>query len=366
MASVKFAEPARSEVDRVTPPIAPELYASHDPGRERSSGPLPNRLVTSRYFAILGVLIVLAIAGAGLTLAYDNPMPVGSEGFWTIAQLRVKTLVVIAIVTAAQSIATVSFQTVTHNRILTPGIMGFESLYRLIQTAAVFFLGAAGITFVTGLTQFLAQIALMVGFAALLYGWLFGGKRGNLQVTLLIGIVIGGGLGALATFLQRLLTPSEFDLLTARLIGSVAQARDEYIVPSIIIVALAGGALWWHSRQLNVLSLGKDAAVNLGINHRRQTLYVLVLTAVLMAVSTALIGPMTFLGFLVAMIAYQLADTYDHRYIFPMAWLVGFVLMTSAHFVLRHLFYAQGSVGIIIELVGGAFFLFYILRKGRL
>ena len=49
-----------------------------------------------------------------------------------------------------------------------------------------------------------------------------------------------------------------------------------------------------------------------------------------------------------------------------MAWLIGFVMMTGAHFVLRNLFYAQGSVGIIIELVGGGFFLFYLLRKGRL
>lgn len=331
----------------------------------RSASAFARADVFRKYWVRFALLAAAALAVVILTLSYGNPMAFGSEGYWTIARLRVETLVVVGIVTFAQSIATISFQTVTQNRILTPGIMGFESLYRLVQTAAVFFLGAAGITLVTGVWQFLLQILLMVAFAGLLYGWLFG-RRGNLQVTLLIGIVIGGALGAGATFLQRLMTPSEFDLLTARLIGSLAQARSEYIIPAGIIVAVAGGALWWHSRQLNVLALGPDAATNLGVNHRAETLTVLLLCAALMAVSTALIGPMTFLGFLIAMLTYQLADTYDHKYLFPMAWLIGFVMMAGAHFVLRNLFYAQGSVGIIIELAGGGFFLFYLLQKGRL
>lgn len=344
-------------------------HGSHegsDTARARASGPLPTAGTRRRYWTIFAILVVLAVGVVVGTMAWGNPMPVGSDGFWTIATMRAKSLLVITIVTFAQAIATVSFQTVTHNRILTPGIMGFEALYRLVQTGAVFLLGAAGVMTVTGIVPFLGQILIMVLFAGALYGWLFAGQRGNLQVTLLVGIVIGGGLGAMSTFMQRLLTPNEFDLLTARLIGSVALAKTEYLVPSVILVALAGGALWVRSRKLNVLALGPQAATNLGINQKRETLIVLLLAAVLMAVSTALVGPMTFLGFLIAMIAYQLSDTYDHRYVFPMAWLVGIVVMAGAHFVLRHVFYAQGSVGIIIELVGGGFFLFYIIRKGRL
>jgi iron complex transport system permease protein len=78
------------------------------------------------------------------------------------------------------------------------------------------------------------------------------------------------------------------------------------------------------------------------------------------------VGPLTFLGFLVAMLAYQLGDTYDHRLLFPLAWLIGIVVLAGSYFILKHVFYAEGSVGIIIEVVGGTFFLVYILRKGRL
>jgi len=87
---------------------------------------------------------------------------------------------------------------------------------------------------------------------------------------------------------------------------------------------------------------------------------------VLIATSTALVGPMTFLGFLVATLSYQLAGTHDHRYIFPIAALSGFALMAGAYFVMTHLFYSQGVVSILIELVGGLTFLVVILRKGRL
>ncbi len=332
----------------------------------RDSGPLPTARARRRYVAVVVVLAVLAgLFGFGV-LAWENPMPLGSEGFWTIARLRATSLAVMAVVAFCQGIATVSFQTVTNNRIITPSIMGFESLYVLVQTSAVFFLGAAGILAVQGVGQYLLQVCLMVTFAGLLYGWLLSGRRGNMQIMLLVGIILGAAMGAISTFMQRLLTPSEFDLLMARLIGSIANADAGYLGIAVPLAAVAGGLLWSQTRRLNVLALGRETAINLGVDHQRQTMAVLLLVSVLMAVSTSLVGPLTFLGFLVAMLSYQLADTHDHRLVFPVAWLTGFVVLAGAYFVLKHVFYAAGSVGVIIEIVGGGFFLAYILRKGRL
>lgn len=332
----------------------------------RHSGPLPTARARRRYAAVVAALAVLAgLFGFGV-LAWDNPMPLGSDGFWTIARLRATSLAVMVVVGFCQGIATVSFQTVTNNRIITPSIMGFESLYVLVQTSAVFFLGAAGIMAVQGVGQYLLQVGLMVAFAGLLYGWLLSGRRGNMQIMLLVGIILGAAMGAVSTFMQRLLTPSEFDLLLARLIGSVANADASYLGVAVPLAAVAGGLLWSQTRRLNVLALGRETAINLGVEHQRQTMAVLLLVSVLMAVSTSLVGPLTFLGFLVAMLSYQLADTHDHRLVFPVAWLTGFVVLAGAYFVLKHVFYAAGSVGVIIEVVGGGFFLTYILRKGRL
>lgn len=332
----------------------------------RTSGAFPTAGARRRYVLVIAVLSLLAAASLIGLLVHGNPVPFGTAGFWRIVQLRVTSVLVILVVAIAQATATVAFQTAANNRIVTPSIMGFESLYTAVQTTAVFVLGAAGVTALQGVPQFALQVVLMTGFAVALYGWLLSGRRGSMHVMLLIGIVIGGGLGAVSTFMQRLLTPSEFDVLAARLFGSVANADASYLPLAIPLCLTASALLFTRARRLNVLALGPDAANALGVGHRREQLRVLLLVAVLMATSTALVGPMTFLGFLVATLAYQWADTHDHRLVLPVAVLTAVVVLGGAYFVLKHVFAAQGAVSIIIELVGGSVFLLVLLRKGRL
>lgn len=329
-------------------------------------GAFADSRAAGRYWLILAILVLLAPAVCYGILAWGNPMPVNSPGFWRIAQLRATSVTVILVVAWCQALATVAFQTITNNRIITPSIMGFESLYRLIQTSIVFFFGTTGLTSMNSTGQYLMQVGLMVALAALLYGRLLQSERTNIHQTLLLGIVIGTGLGGLSTYMQNLLNPSAFDILSARLIGNVSNADVSQLTVATPLAVVAGGLLLTMSRTLDVLGLGRDAAIGLGVDHRRNSLVILMLTAVLMAVSTSLVGPMSFLGFLVAMTAYQLSDTHEHRFVLPMAWLVGVVILGGAYFILRHIFYATGSVGIIIEAVGGTFFLIHLLRKGRL
>ena len=319
-----------------------------------------------RYWIVVGALVVAALLFTAGLLSWGNPMEFGTRGYWLIAERRMNSVIAMAVVAVCQAVATVAFQTVTNNRIITPSIMGFESLYVAIHTSTVYFLGAAGLNNARTLEMFVVQLVLMVGLSLILYTWLLAGDNPNMHAMLLVGIVLGGGLGSVSTFMQRLLTPSEFDLLTARLFGSVNNADPAYYPLAVPLVLVAAGLMYVNSRRLNVLGLGRDVAVNLGVNHKKHAVYTLVLVSVLMAVSTALVGPMTFLGFLVATLAYQFADTYDHRYVFPMAALLGYCILAGAYFIMNHIFYAQGVVSIIIELVGGLTFLIVVLRKGRL
>ena len=319
-----------------------------------------------RYWLVVGALVVAALLFTAGLLSWGNPMEFCTRGYWLIAQRRLNSVIAMAVVALCQAVATVAFQTVTNNRIITPSIMGFESLYVAIHTSTVYFLGAAGLNNARTLEMFVVQMVLMVGLSLILYTWLLAGDNPNMHAMLLVGIVLGGGLGSVSTFMQRLLTPSEFDVLTARLFGSVNNADPAYYPLAVPLVLVAAGLMMLNSRRLNVLGLGRDVAVNLGVNHKKHAVFTLVLVSVLMAVSTALVGPMTFLGFLVATLAYQFADTYDHRYVFPMAALLGYCILAGAYFIMNHIFYAQGVVSIIIELVGGLTFLIVVLRKGRL
>ncbi|WP_296135199.1 iron chelate uptake ABC transporter family permease subunit [uncultured Corynebacterium sp.] len=334
--------------------------------RRRGVGSFQSAAAARKYWIILGVLVAVGVAFAFGLLAYDNPMDFGTHKWWLIAKRRADAVTAMAIVAVCQAVATVAFHTVTNNRILTPSIMGFESLYVAINTATVFFVGAAGLTQSRNMGMFLLQLVLMVGLSLLLYSWLLTSRRNNMHAMLLVGIVIGGGLGSVATFMQRMLTPSEFDVLTARLFGSVSNAETAYYPIAIPLVIAVTVLMFLNSRRLNVLALGRDAATNLGVNHKTNAIYTLILVSILMATTTALVGPMTFLGFLVATLAYQAAETYDHRFLFPMAMATAFAVLTSAYFLMQHVFYAQGVVSIIIELVGGSVFLFVILRKGKL
>lgn len=333
---------------------------------ERRSGAFASRADRRRWWLLfLSITALAAACVIGLVL-YGNPAVVGSRGFWRIVDRRMDAVIAMAVVALCQAMATVSFQTVTGNRILTPSILGFESLYRAIHTTTIFLFGVAGLNAARTTSMFLLQLALMIGLSLLLYSWLLLGSVKGLYPMLLVGIIIGAGLGSLSTFMQRLLTPSEFDVLTARLFGSVNNADPDYYPVAIPLILGAAIVLYALSKRLNVLSLGRDTTTSLGVGHARISLTVLVLISVLMATSTALVGPMTFLGFLVATLAYQLSPTYDHRYVFPMAVSLAMLTLCGAYFLMRNVFSAQGVVSIIIEFVGGALFLIVLLRRGRL
>ncbi|MFJ8511888.1 iron chelate uptake ABC transporter family permease subunit [Lysinibacillus xylanilyticus] len=334
--------------------------------KNRSARAFRSKKEERRYWILLITLIALGILSSYGLLVYNNPVPIDSPSFIPVVKRRIVAIVAMIIAAVCQSLSTVAFQSITHNRIITPSLLGFESLYSTIHTSTIFFFGASALINFTGIGSFLFQVAVMVLMSLILYGWLLSGKYGNLQLMLLVGIIIGTGLNSVGTFMRRLLAPSEFDILQARLFGSVNNADSAYfpiVIPMVIIVAIL---LLAHSKNLNILSLGKDVATSFGVKYQSNVIYTLVLVAILMSISTALIGPLTFYGFLVATLSYQAASTYDHRYIFPMALAIGFLIITSAYFLMYHVFHAQGVVSVIIELFGGIIFLTVVLRKRAL
>lgn len=263
-----------------------------------------------RYWILLAVFVAVGALSTYGLLVYNNPVPVDSPSFLPIVKRRMVAVIAMIIAAVCQSLSTVAFQSSTNNRIITPSLLGFEALYTTIHTSTLFFFGSTAFIGFVGTTPFLLQVGLMVIMCLALYGWLLSGKYGNLQLMLLIGIIIGTGLKSVSSFMRRLLAPSEFNILQARLFGSVTNADADYFPIAIPIVAVAAVLILAYSKKLNVLSLGKSASTALGVNNKAGTIYILVLVAVLMSISTALVGPLTFYGFLVATMTYQLAPTY--------------------------------------------------------
>lgn len=286
---------------------------------------------------------------------------VGSVQF--ALMLRSATAGALVVAAFTQAVATVLFHTVSDNRILTPSIMGFDSLFVLMQTLLVTLFGGRILARIDGIAGLLAQTAVMVVFATLLYGWLLSGRFANLYVLLLVGVVLGMAFDSVSTFLERLLHPTDYDLLSVELFGRLTDVDPDYLPLAFGVCAVVGVLVWRRRHTLDALLLGRDLAGSIGIEHRRELIRVLVVVAVLVSFSTALVGPMTFFGFLVATLAYELTGTYKHAYVLPMAVGLGVIALAGGQFVLQHVFYASGFLTVVIEFTGGLVFLALLLRK---
>ncbi|MBU5669823.1 iron chelate uptake ABC transporter family permease subunit [Peptoniphilus sp. MSJ-1] len=332
----------------------------------RSAKSFRNPKDLQKYILIMSSLAILTFMLIFLLIKYKNPVPIDSPSFLPVVRRRIDAVIAMLIAATCQSLATVSFQSITSNRIITPSLLGFEAVYSAIHTIIMYIFGVNVFLEFNGVDSFVIQIGIMVLVSLLLYGFMISGKYGNLHFMLLIGVVIGTGLKSFSAFLRRLLSPSEFDLLQARLFASVNNSDSRYFAVAIPIVIIAGILVVLFSNRLNVLTLGRDTSINLGLKHNKSAIYVLILVAILISVSTALVGPLTFFGFLVATLTYEFCPSFDHKFIFPMSLFLGYVVLLGAYFLMYHVFSAMGVVTIIIELFGGILFLFVIMRKESL
>ena len=257
--------------------------------------------------------------------------------------------------------STVMFQTVTGNRILTPSVLGLDALYALIQALMLIALGAAGAA-LPDLGVFALTVAVMIGAGAGLTALVLRGRR-SATTLVLLGIVLGTFLRANTTFIQRLLDPNL--VLQNRLFASFNSVDTRLLVASLALTALASLASVRDLRALDVVALGPDTATALGVDHRRVSRRIIALVTVLVSVSTALVGPILFLGLLVAHLAYWAARTDRHVVTVPMAALVAMVVLVGGQTLLAHALGNETVLSVVIEFLGGLALIVLLIRSGR-
>lgn len=261
--------------------------------------------------------------------------------------------------------ATVVFQTITRNRILTPSMMGIDSMYEVVQTLIYFFAGSVSAWVVNKYLNFGAAITAMIVFALLLYRFLFRADRHPVYLLLLIGMIIGTLLGSLVTFLQVMIDPVEYLSLQNRLFANFMNVKKDLLYIAAVILAAAFLYGWRIMDRLDVMSLGRENAMNLGIPYDRMVMQVLILSSVLIATSTALVGPITFFGLIVANLSYQFFATYRHSTLILGASLISIVALVGGQFLIEHVFELRTTLSVIINFVGGVYFIYLILKESR-
>ncbi|OAH54717.1 MULTISPECIES: iron chelate uptake ABC transporter family permease subunit [Bacillaceae] len=278
---------------------------------------------------------------------------------------RAEKIAAIVLTGTVIAIATLLFQTVTNNRILTPSIIGLDSLYMLVQTTLVFFLGSTSLTVMNKQINFAISIGFMVVFALILYRLLFRREGQNIYFLLLLGLIFGTFFGSFTSFMQVLIDPNEFQIIQDRMFASFNNIQTEVLIMATVLTGMTLLYLTKFVKYLDVLSLGKETAINLGVDYDYTVKRLLVIIAILISVATALVGPITFLGLLVVNVAYEMFKTYKHSTLIVASVLVSIVALAAGQLLVEHVFTFSTQLSVIINFIGGIYFIYLLLRESR-
>lgn len=289
----------------------------------------------------------------------------GLEGNISYILTRRATRMLAIIMTGAViAVATVIFQTITNNRLLTPSLIGLDSLYQLMQTFIIFFYGSTSITVANQNLNFILSVVLMIVFALVLFHILF--KRNhNVYLILLIGLIFGTFFQSLTTFMQVLIDPNEFLIIQNRMFASFNNVQTELLYLALGLLFITFLYLIRFYKYLDVLSLGKEHAVNLGVEYDSIVQRLMIIVAILISIATALVGPITFLGILVVNVTYEMFKTYRHSILLTATILISVLALVGGQLVVDRIFSFSTTLSVIINLIGGSYFLYLILKENR-
>lgn len=315
-----------------------------------------------RRHKVLYILFLLVVVCSVLFLVYGlNP-----NSYQYALSRRIPKLIAIAMTGSGVAVSSVIFQTVTNNRILTPSVLGLDSLYNLFQTLIVFSLGSLNVALMGSNLNFLIAGGLMIVFSLFLFKMMFRRENTNLFFLLMIGMIFGTLFSSLSSFMQMVMDPNEFLIVQNKMFASFNNVKASLLGISTITMGLT---LFWvlkDAKKLDVIALGKEQAINLGIDYDRMVRKMLVAVAILVSVSTALVGPITFLGILVTNLAYQMINDYRHSIVIPTSILLSLLALIGGQFLVERVFQFNTTIGVIINFVGGLYFIYILLKEERL
>ncbi len=293
-------------------------------------------------------------------------LTLNANGNWDfILPLRATKLASLLLVAYAVGVSTLLFQTLTNNPILTPSILGFDALYIFLQTLLVAVLGGVGYTHLPPLGKFGFELAAMVGGSLLLFQMLLRQGGRDLVRMILIGVIFGILFRSLSSLLQRLIDPEEFAVAQAYTFASFNSVNQQMLAIAAVILFISSVFIWRERYRLDVHLLGRDQAINLGIPYTRHTLWLLAWVAVLVATSTALVGPVSFFGLLVAALANHFAPNMKHSTRLPMVFLTAALLLVTGQTVFEHVLGMKAVLSVVVEFAGGLVFLWLVLKRKR-
>ena len=254
---------------------------------------------------------------------------------------------------------------ITNNRIITPSVLGLDSLYGFLQSFVVFIFGTSSIVMTDGRVNFLVSSFLMILGSMILYKFLLGNGKSNIYFLLLVGTIFGTLFKSLSTFMQVLIDPNDYVVLQSKLFASFTNVNTSILLVVIIILLIIFAFIYDDMRKIDVLHLGRDNSISLGVDYDRISKKLLIVVSILISISTALVGSITFLGILVVNLSYQLIKSYKHKYLIASSILISIIALVGGQFIVERLLNYNTKISIIINFIGGAYFIYLLLKENK-
>lgn len=312
-----------------------------------------------RKLVILAVLMLLAVVFFMVVdVNFSNP-----KFFWFSMKIRTPKLLAMLVAAFAIGAASIVFQSVINNTIVTPCLLGMNSLYTLLHTVVYFVFGSTSFLAVNENASFIVDLLLMIVVATFIYGYLFKKTDYNVLYVLLIGTVLTSFFGSIQETMVRVMDPNEYDALLLTLVAGFENINGEIIFSCVVLLALLAFILRKDLALLDVITLGKDQAINLGVDYDRCIRRLLMGVTACIAIATAMVGPISFLGLIIANLGRQIMCTYRHTHLILGASLFGMMALVAGQCLLEHVFAYAVPVTVFINLGGGMYFLYLLLKK---
>ena len=310
-------------------------------------------------------IIILTALVIGVCAAYlfIHSHPENSKLFRYILSLRIPTLVVMVIASFAIGSASLIFQSIINNRIVTPCLLGMNAMYTLVHTAVIFVVGSGSILATNANLSFTVDLIVMSVVATFIYSFMFEKTGNNVLYVLLIGTVLSSFFGSIQSTMIRVMDPNEYDALLTTLVADFNNVNVEVIYFSLILLIALTIFLWKDLKLLDVITLGKAQAINLGVDYDRTVRRLLLGVVLCIAVATAMVGPISFLGLIIANLARQLLKTHKHNHLILGSALMGMLAIIAGQFVSQHIFSYAVPISTFITIGGGIYFLYLLLFK---
>lgn len=303
--------------------------------------------------AILSVVFVAFFLGKGLTI--DN-----YQFFLSRRIPKVLAIVIAAIAIAASSLV---FQTITNNRILTPSILGFDSLYVMLQVLMVVLFGSMSPLVINAGLNYVVTTSIMLVLAMTLFGFYFRRGNRNIFTLLLIGIVLSSLFSSVTGFFTMLVDPNEFTMIQGAMFASFNNVNGDLVYWSLIPLAVSTAYLLYLAPKLDVFWLGIDNAKSLGVDTQKVTMQVMFVITILVSISTVLVGPVLFFGLIVVALTRQIFSGYQHRFLLLASSLLSMAMLISGQWFVENLLDFETTISVIINFVGGIYFLVLLSKQ---